>query len=110
MKYRHALPQLADQIFLTDGGMETTLVFIQGVELPYFAAFDQLCIEPGRQRLQTLVVPHTNGDNTDVLPHTVTPLTKVVPHKFVPVKLPFNVTLSLKVISLPPVKELKASP
>ncbi|WP_292398770.1 MULTISPECIES: homocysteine S-methyltransferase family protein [unclassified Methylophaga] len=58
MKYRHALPQLADQIFLTDGGMETTLVFIQGVELPYFAAFDQLCIEPGRQRLQDYYVDY----------------------------------------------------
>ncbi|MAR90426.1 MAG: homocysteine S-methyltransferase [Pseudomonadales bacterium] len=52
MKYRQALPQLSDTIFLTDGGMETTLVFIQEVELPCFAAFDQLCIEPGRQRLR----------------------------------------------------------
>lgn len=52
MKYRQSLPQLTDTIFLTDGGMETTLVFLQEVELPCFAAFDQLCIEPGRQRLR----------------------------------------------------------
>jgi hypothetical protein len=59
--------------------------------------------------VSTLVVPHTKGDNTDVLPHTFVPLTKVVPHKLVPVKLPFKVTSSLNVISLPPVRELKAS-
>lgn len=41
-KYRNALPQLSDKIFLTDGGMETTLVFHEGIDLPYFAAFDQL--------------------------------------------------------------------
>ncbi len=37
-KYRQQLPQLGNRIFLTDGGMETTLIFLQGVELPEFAA------------------------------------------------------------------------
>ena len=37
-KYREKLPQLGHRIFLTDGGMETTLIFLQGVELPEFAA------------------------------------------------------------------------
>jgi S-methylmethionine-dependent homocysteine/selenocysteine methylase len=41
-KYRSRLPQLAGDVFLTDGGMETTLIFHQGLELPYFAAFDLL--------------------------------------------------------------------
>jgi homocysteine S-methyltransferase len=41
-KYRTRLPQLAGEIFLTDGGMETTLIFDQGLELAYFAAFDLL--------------------------------------------------------------------
>ena len=41
-KYRHSLPQLSDRLFLTDGGIETTLVFLDGIELPYFAAFDLL--------------------------------------------------------------------
>jgi homocysteine S-methyltransferase len=31
--YRNALPQLGEKIFLTDGGLETTLVFLDGVEL-----------------------------------------------------------------------------
>lgn len=38
-KYRKSLPQLGDQIFLTDGGMETTLIFHEGLELPCFASF-----------------------------------------------------------------------
>jgi S-methylmethionine-dependent homocysteine/selenocysteine methylase len=37
--YRHALPQLSDRIALTDGGIETTLIYQEGIELPHFAAF-----------------------------------------------------------------------
>lgn len=36
---------------LTDGGLETTLVFHEGVELPYFAAFVLMQDEGGRGRL-----------------------------------------------------------
>jgi homocysteine S-methyltransferase len=38
-RYRHRLPQLDGGLFLTDGGIETTLVFHDGLELPDFAAF-----------------------------------------------------------------------
>lgn len=38
-RYRHALPQLSDRLFVTDGGIETTLIFHHGLELPSFAAF-----------------------------------------------------------------------
>lgn len=38
-KYRNALPQLAGDFFMTDGGIETTLIFLEGQELPHFAAF-----------------------------------------------------------------------
>lgn len=38
-RYRNALPQLSAKLFLTEGGIETTLVFHEGVELPHFAAF-----------------------------------------------------------------------
>lgn len=41
-RYRHALPQLADRMFLTDGGLETTLIFHDGIELPHFASIDLL--------------------------------------------------------------------
>lgn len=33
------LPQLGPRLFLTDGGIETTLIYRQGLELPHFAAF-----------------------------------------------------------------------
>lgn len=51
--FRHRLPQLDDRtIFLTDGGLETTLVYHERVELPCFAAFTLLGDEDGRQRLR----------------------------------------------------------
>jgi homocysteine S-methyltransferase len=51
-KYRHALPQHRGGIFLTDGGMETTLIFHEGVELPHFAAFVLLDNAEGREKLK----------------------------------------------------------
>ena len=42
VRYRNNLPQLAGDLFLTDGGIETTLIFREGLELLYFAAFDLL--------------------------------------------------------------------
>ena len=51
-RYRHDLPQLKDGIFLSDGGMETTLIFHEGVDLPHFASFVLLETEAGRQHLQ----------------------------------------------------------
>lgn len=50
-KYRHALPQLDGGLFLSDGGMETALIFLQGVELPHFASFVLLADEAGRAQL-----------------------------------------------------------
>lgn len=41
-KYRHRLPQLENRLFLTDGGLETTLIFHRGLDLPFFAAFHLL--------------------------------------------------------------------
>lgn len=38
-KYRNKLPQMNGDFFMTDGGIETTLIFLEGEELPYFAAF-----------------------------------------------------------------------
>ena len=41
-RYRGRLPQLDGQLFLTDGGIETTLIFHDRFDLPFFAAFDLL--------------------------------------------------------------------
>jgi S-methylmethionine-dependent homocysteine/selenocysteine methylase len=46
-KYRRRLPQLGNRVFLTDGGLETTLVFHEGLDLPAFAAFDLLKDDAG---------------------------------------------------------------
>ena len=51
-KYRHRLPQLQSSLFLTDGGLETTLVFQEGMELPYFAAFNLLKSPEGVETLR----------------------------------------------------------
>ena len=47
-KYRDRLPQLAGKLFLTDGGLETTLIFHEGLELPCFAAFNLLKDDAGQ--------------------------------------------------------------
>jgi S-methylmethionine-dependent homocysteine/selenocysteine methylase len=50
-QYRNRLPQLRSKLFLTDGGIETDLIFNQGVELPDFAAFALLASREGREHL-----------------------------------------------------------
>jgi S-methylmethionine-dependent homocysteine/selenocysteine methylase len=50
--YRHQLPQLSADVFLTDGGIETTLIFDDGFELPDFAAFTLLDERRGRDGLR----------------------------------------------------------
>jgi homocysteine S-methyltransferase len=37
--HRNALPQLSGEVFLTDSGLETDLIFNEGFELPEFASF-----------------------------------------------------------------------
>jgi S-methylmethionine-dependent homocysteine/selenocysteine methylase len=51
-KYRARLPQLSDQIFLTDGGMETTLIFHEKIDLPLFASFDLLKDAQGTEQVR----------------------------------------------------------
>jgi len=46
-----SLPQLSGTPFITDGGMETTLIFHHGLELPDFAAFTLLATDRGRAAL-----------------------------------------------------------
>lgn len=52
-KYRHRLPQLEGGLFLSDGGMETTLVFHEGWELPSFASFVLLDDQRGRKVMRS---------------------------------------------------------
>ena len=56
--YRNQLPQLEDRPFLTDGGLETTLVFHKQIDLPCFAAFDLLKDEAGVEILRQYFEPY----------------------------------------------------
>lgn len=50
-KYRRSLPQGDGTLFLTDGGIETSLIFQDGLDLPLFAAFPLLRDVRSRQLL-----------------------------------------------------------
>jgi S-methylmethionine-dependent homocysteine/selenocysteine methylase len=63
-KYRYNLPQLSDNLFITDGGIETTLIFREGLELPDFAAFDLLKHDAGDRALQRYFRTYANLANT----------------------------------------------
>jgi S-methylmethionine-dependent homocysteine/selenocysteine methylase len=56
--YRQHLPQLKGNLFLTDGGIETTLIFQEGLDLPYFAAFHLLKDESGTEALRRYFTRH----------------------------------------------------
>jgi S-methylmethionine-dependent homocysteine/selenocysteine methylase len=60
MKYRENLPQLGGDLFLTDGGIETVLIFHEGLDLPAFAAFDLLKDEEGTERLRSYYTPYVD--------------------------------------------------
>lgn len=50
--HRNSLPQLGNGLFLADGGIETTLIFHEGLELPDFAAFHLLKTDEGEAALR----------------------------------------------------------
>src|SRR5688572_2646185 len=54
---RFAFPPSDQAIFLTDGGLETALVYLDGIDLPCFAAFPLLRSKDGRARLETYFAP-----------------------------------------------------
>src|SRR5690606_20101258 len=58
MRYRDGLPQLDGDLFLTDGGIETVLIFHEGLDLPAFAAFVLLDDEDGTERLRRYYAPY----------------------------------------------------
>ena len=64
-KYRHALPQMGDKLFLADGGLETTLVFHRGLDLPLFAAFGLVETEEGRAELARYIAPYVEVARRD---------------------------------------------
>jgi S-methylmethionine-dependent homocysteine/selenocysteine methylase len=59
MSYRVRLPHLhSERPFVADGGLETTLIFHRGIDLPCFAAFDLLKDDAGREELRAYFEPY----------------------------------------------------
>lgn len=52
------LPQLTAPVFIADGGLETTLVFHDGIDLPDFAAFPLVDTDEGRAALDRYYEPY----------------------------------------------------
>ncbi|MBW8636859.1 homocysteine S-methyltransferase family protein [Hoeflea sp. WL0058] len=57
-KYRNSLPQMNGKTMLTDGGLETTLIFLEGMDLPHFASFDVLKTDEGRAATKNYYRPY----------------------------------------------------
>jgi S-methylmethionine-dependent homocysteine/selenocysteine methylase len=57
-RYADRLPQLGDEVFLTDAGIETTLIFQEGLDLPCFAAFLLLKDAEGTEALRAYYRRH----------------------------------------------------
>lgn len=58
-RYRYTLPQLNGQPVLTDGGLETVLIFHEGIDLPEFASFPVVQSPEGRGVLQRYLDQYT---------------------------------------------------
>ena len=65
MSPSNRLPQLDGGLFLTDGGLETTLIFHRGIELPLFASFTLLGDPEGERALRDYFEPYLALAGTD---------------------------------------------
>jgi len=57
-RYRGALPQLDGSLFLADGGIETSIIVSEGLELSHFAVFPLLCSAEGQGALRRYYRPY----------------------------------------------------
>lgn len=56
--YRNNLPQTGSKLFIADGGLETSLIFLQEQELPLFAAFPLIASDAGVAQLKSYFEPY----------------------------------------------------
>lgn len=52
MNYRYRQPQASGDPFITDGGLETTLIYLRGMRLPSFASIVMMKDDSGRNALR----------------------------------------------------------
>lgn len=58
MKEKQNTNPFTEPFYLTDGGLESTMVFHHGIELNHFAAFELLNDKAGRKELRTYFMPY----------------------------------------------------
>ena len=61
MSVRSRLPQLSGETFITDGGMETTLTFDEGIDLRHFASFVLMDDATGVEALRAYYASYLSG-------------------------------------------------
>jgi len=74
-KYRNELPQLGEKILACYTGMDTDLIFNQGIDLPGFASYPLLETEGGRETLRSYYVDLINmsrQENVGVILDSIT--------------------------------------
>ena len=79
-QHKAKLPQLDGGLFLTDGGIETTLIFHDGLDLPHFAAFHLLKDDAGTAALRRYFARHAGiapGSGVSVRPSSAAFIVKV---------------------------------
>ena len=57
-QYRNKLPQLGSKMFLAGGGLETSLIFHNNIDLPLFAAFPLIGSKQGMCELENYFKPY----------------------------------------------------
>lgn len=56
--FRENLPQMGAKLFITDGGLETSLIFLRDLDLPLFAAFPLSGSDDGVAHLKSYLEPY----------------------------------------------------
>ena len=57
-QYRNKLPQMGSRMFVADGGLETSMIFLQDIDLPLFAAFPLIASDEGTAQLESYFKPY----------------------------------------------------
>jgi homocysteine S-methyltransferase len=75
IKYRDNLPQLGSKMFIADGGLETSLIFLCEIDLPLLAAFPLIASDEGIAQLESYFAPYIEiaiASNTGIVLDTPT--------------------------------------
>lgn len=75
IQFRNNLPQFGPKMFIADGGLETSLIFLSEIDLPLFAAFPLIASDEGVAQLESYFAPYIEiaiANNTGIVLDTPT--------------------------------------